>query len=117
MMERFGSFPDFTKENLSGNHLLLCLNQMNPILFPECNTKFGPPEGYSEDHCKTIPAYVGMINEGCWEGSNLVVVAWKPTPEELADLNQDGVIYVAVIGGLMPHALSTTYREAIGGQR
>lgn len=85
---------------------------MTPVDFREHNTRFGPPEGLEESQCQSIPAYVHTVQGGSCDGVQQVVVAWRPTPEELVVLEQGGPIYVAVLGGLPPHYLCVDFHEA-----
>jgi hypothetical protein len=86
---------------------------MNPAHFPQANFKFGPPSDLEESQCTTIPAFVGEIKTGSCDGCQITVVAWLPTPQELAELNIGKPIYLSVIGGLPPHFLSTDFQQAI----
>lgn len=88
---------------------------MNPVSFPGSNKSFGPPEGMDESQVRIIPAYVGKITKGSLDGEPIVVVAWKLSPEDRENLkNNDGVIYLTVLGGgLPPHLLSTSFAQAI----
>ena len=89
---------------------------MTPIKFKEANTQFGPPPDLTESQCQSIPAYVGKISGGSIDGSQVVVVAWKPSPDELIDLNAGIPVYLAMIGGLAPHLLTTNFESAIKPQ-
>jgi len=86
---------------------------MTPVLFPQCNAAFGPPSDLDESQCATIPAYVGEVKRGSVEGSKIVVVAWLPTPEELAIIKAGGPIFLSMMGGLAPHFVTTSFEEAI----
>jgi hypothetical protein len=82
---------------------------VTPVQFPESNRMIGPPAQIREDLCSSIPACIGHFNGGPWDGADSIVVAWKPTIEELAQLNRGGPIYVHFIGGVPPHCLSTHF--------
>jgi len=84
---------------------------MIPITFPEANHKFGPPKGYDESQVRTIPAFVGEVNGGSVDGSFQVIVAWKPTKEEVKQLIDGAPIFVTMMGGLAPHALGTSFKS------
>jgi len=87
---------------------------MTPVNFPEANTRFGPPVDLEESQCMTIPAYLGSVNnQDCVDGANVIVVAWKPSQEELNILMLGGSIYLSVLGGLPPHFLCTDFVTAI----
>ncbi len=80
--------------------------------FEGTNAKLGPPEDLAESQCATIPAFVTKVLRGSMEGSTLVVVAWKPTPDELAQLNAGNPVFLSCLGGLIPHFLTTNLAEA-----
>ena len=81
---------------------------MTPVDFPEANSKFGPPPGYTEEQVGSIPTFVGKINGGANDGDACVIAAWKPNDEEIADIVAGKPIYLVMLGGLMPHLLTTT---------
>jgi len=85
---------------------------MNPANFPEANCAFGAPSDLDESQVLTIPAYKGVIRGGNLDGSEFVVVAWVPTPAELAQLIAGGAVYLSMLGGLAPHFLTTSVKEA-----
>lgn len=85
---------------------------MTPSDFPDSNSVFGPPPGLEESQCLSIPAYVGEVRGGSCDGLRHVIVAWRPSEEELRDLQQGGLVYLSVIGGLAPHYLSTDFHTA-----
>ena len=86
---------------------------MTPIAFPEANQKFGAPPGYAESQVATIPAYVGQLVGGSCDGVQCVVVAWRPTDEELAAINAGSPIFLTCLGGLPAHVLTTDFKVAI----
>jgi hypothetical protein len=85
---------------------------MNATDFPEANTKHGPPPGLDESHVKTIPSFKAQIEGGPHDGTEMVVVAWRPTPEDLKRLNAGALVYLSMMGGLCPHFLSTSFKDA-----
>lgn len=85
---------------------------MTPQNFDEANQVFSPPKDLDESQCISIPAFVGEVKSGSVDGVPLVVVAWRPTSEELDRLNAGCAIFLTMIGGLAPHYLSTTFEEA-----
>lgn len=89
---------------------------MNPVQFPQANTRFGPPEDLEESQCRNIHAFAGEIRGGSIDGSLIVITAWKPTEEEIEQLKRGGYVYLTVIGGLPPHCLTTDFKSAINIQ-
>lgn len=85
---------------------------MDLVKFPESNQMFGPPEGMTEDHVRQAWAFVGVVQGGPFDGCQLVVTAWRPTPDDLSRLSKDGLLYFTCLGGLPPHFLSTDFAEA-----
>lgn len=86
---------------------------MTPVKFPQANVTFGPPEDLEESQCKSIPAYVGEVKAGSVDGASMVVVAWKPSEAEMAELNAGGYVYLQCLGGLPPHYVATSFEHAI----
>ena len=86
---------------------------MNPVAFQEANTTFGPPVGMDESQVAPIPAFVGVIAGGNLDGALLTVVAWKPTEEELKELNAGGSAFLSTINGLPPHYITTSFLDAV----
>lgn len=85
---------------------------MDPVKFPQCNARYGPPEGLVESQVRTIHAYEGTVERGSCEGCKMVVVAHKPTPEDIARIVAGEPIFITQIGGLAPHFLTTSFEEA-----
>ena len=85
---------------------------MTPIKFPQANVAFGPPPDLKESQCRTIHGFIGEVSQGSVEGSALVVTAWQPTPEELAELNAGGAVFLSFLGGLPPHLATTSFQAA-----
>lgn len=86
---------------------------MTPTIFPQANCRFKAPTDLEESQCMTIDAFKGKVVGGSVDGSDFVVVAWTPTPDELAKLNAGSPIFLSMMGGLAPHFLTTNFDEAI----
>ena len=82
---------------------------MKAVRFPQATTFFGPPPGLSESQVKMIPAFIGTVQRGSMEGSAMVITAWKPSPDDLARLNQGDPIFLTFLGSLPPHMVSTDF--------
>lgn len=86
---------------------------MQPTKFDEMNIVFGPPDGYSEQHVRSVPAFSGQITIGPFEGTQIAITAWKPSPEELAELNRGAPVFISFIGGLPPHYVGTSFNQVL----
>lgn len=86
---------------------------MKPIYFPESNCEFGPPADMDESQVMKIFAYRGDVQGGSVDGSQQVIVAWMPNSLEKAAIFQGAPIYISMMGGLAPHFLTTTFKEAL----
>jgi hypothetical protein len=86
---------------------------MQPAEFPESNAKFRHPDDLDESQCYTISGYLGKRIGGNLDGADFVVVAWKPSPEDLDRLNAGHPIYLSCLGGLPPHFLTMSFNDAI----
>lgn len=85
---------------------------MTPITFPEANASFKAPSDLHENQVATIMAYFGPIPGGSMDGEKMVVVAWKPSPDELAALNSGAPVFLTTLGGLPPHFITTDFASA-----
>lgn len=85
---------------------------MIPTTFPQANGNHGAPKDVNEDNVRRMPSFTGNIQGGPFDGSQMVIVAWKPTLADLVNLNNGGCVFVSVIGQLSPHYVSSTFEEA-----
>lgn len=60
-----------------------------PVKFDGANFNFGPPVGLEE--------MVGHLP--CFLNGRSVVSAWKLSPEELAEVNRTGVVFITIMSG------------------
>lgn len=74
---------------------------MFPANFDEANTNMAPPEGVSEDEVGTLRVWKGSGTSG--EGS-IVISCWKPTQEELEEIQRTGRVWLWIMGKTMPPA-------------
>lgn len=76
---------------------------MIPCSFPESNGYYDRPENMPE--CEVLSTFTGKDL-----GGQLVVIScWKPTKEELEEINNTGRIWVWHFGTpLQPHAVTGT---------
>lgn len=70
---------------------------MDPVRHPTNNMALTPPKGVSEEECQTLYATSGTI-----DGHRAVWSFWKPTPEELAALNEGKPVVFGVWGDKHP---------------
>lgn len=70
----------------------------------------GAPRDWTEANgpCGTLP----IIHRRDAHGNPESVSAWKPTPEELAQLNAGGFVILSVIGWQIPVSIYTADKEA-----
>lgn len=57
--------------------------------FPGSNKVFGPPPG--SENCGSLHTFVN---------GHAIVSAWRPTPEELEEINRTGMIFTSSLSGL-----------------
>lgn len=86
---------------------------MSPTVFDEINCNFTPPPTLEESQCAQIRGYHGVVERGSLEGAKVIVVAWKPSDEDLMRLLNGSPVFLSVFGGLPPHMLTTSFAEAI----
>jgi hypothetical protein len=84
---------------------------MNPVSFPQANQTFGPPADLEESQCQPIRAFLGKIEGGSCDGSDIVVVAWQPSRYDLELILSGSPIFISMIGGLAPHCVGTSFDE------
>ena len=85
---------------------------MIPTQFPQANKVFGAPKDLHEEQVRAIPAYLGTVEGGSVDGCPIVVTAWQPTLQEIADIVAGQPVFLSVIGGLPPHFLTTRFEQA-----
>lgn len=103
---------------------------MIPVRPPVSNAVFTAPADMDYTQVFSIHAFKSAVKAGFTQdvlagevppGSNLdgspfVVTAWKPTPEELEELNRGACVYLSCLAGLPPHFLTTNWSDATYGQ-
>lgn len=82
---------------------------MIPTQFPQANTHFKAPPGYTEDQVATIPAFVGELEGGNMDGSEAVIVAWQPSPAELELLAKGNPVFIGFLAGVPPHFVCAAF--------
>ena len=58
---------------------------------PNCNHTYGAPSDMTEDQCGALPVILHEMNGSVWAES-----FWKPTPEQLAELNAGKAVVLGV---------------------
>jgi len=87
---------------------------MKPTGFKEANCVFGPPEGFEESQVVPIHAYQAQLAGGSCDGAPVVITAWLPSDDELAELNAGAPVYLTFLGGLPAHMATTSFKQARG---
>jgi len=72
---------------------------MIPSNFDQANSQLLPPEGMSEDEVGTLCAYRGVYEE---TDEPFVVTCFKPTREELDEIEKTGRVWVIMLGESIP---------------
>jgi len=80
--------------------------------FPQANAKLSRPSDLADSQCQSMKAYFGEIKSGSCDGGKLIITAWKPSPEELKDINDGKPIYLCCLNGIPPHFLCTDFELA-----
>ena len=73
---------------------------MIPTSFDESNGVLDKPPGMTYDECEVLSVWRGESSDGV----PLVVSQWKPTREELDEINRTGRVWLIVLGHTMPPA-------------
>lgn len=68
--------------------------------FDEENAVFEKPPDMMADECDALSVWRGAI--GSHDGPQVVISCWKPTKEELEEINRTGRVWVIVLGQSMP---------------
>jgi len=88
---------------------------MTPIDPPVSNAVFGAPADLDESQVHPIRGFRFEIRSGNLDGSNAVVVAWRPDEQDIEAINRGDPIFLTCIGGLVPHFLTTQFTVATMG--
>lgn len=69
--------------------------------FPEANFTYPKPKFLNDEEADSLRVFTGNLNSSA--GVLPVIVSkWKPSYEDLLDLNNGGSIYLVVLGHTMP---------------
>jgi len=71
---------------------------MEPASFDQADTVLDKPQGFSHDQCGALSVFRGRRSDGL----PVVISCWKPTREELAEIQRTGRVWLMVIGETMP---------------
>ena len=75
--------------------------------FPESNHVFDKPSDMSRDECDALSVFVGQTSDN--PPQDVVISCWKPTAEELEEINRTGRVWCWHYGsGLQPHCITGT---------
>lgn len=72
-----------------------------PFAFPEANVIYYPPAGMEED---VVPLHVRRL-DGC------LVSCWRLSAEELAEVLRTGVVWLSVMGRMLPPVMISGRRS------
>lgn len=88
---------------------------MTPVRFPEANQVIGPPAGMTEDQVRAIPVFIGQIADpkSNLDGATVFVVAWELSDAEIEKLKVSRRVFVGMLGGVPPHALSLDFNTCL----
>lgn len=86
---------------------------MTPCYFVGANSRFTHPDGMDESQVREIFAHKGTVSGGNLDGADFVVVAWRPSLNDMQHMMNGGLVYLTTIGGLPPHFISTDVQEAM----
>lgn len=73
---------------------------MQPANFDESNHVLDKPASMSREQCDALSVWVGPDSNGL----PVVISCWKPTKEELAEIQKTGRVWLIVWGITMPPA-------------
>ncbi len=79
---------------------------MVPASFDESTHVLGRPPEMTDDQCDPL-CVAGAVTP---EGLPLVISCWKMTPDELAEVNRTGRIWLMVVGHTMPPVMLSGVR-------
>lgn len=73
---------------------------MNPVAFPEANEALLRPPSMSRQECKAL----AVCRAQTWNGISVVISCWKPTADELEEIQRTGQVWLVLVGDTMPPA-------------
>jgi hypothetical protein len=73
---------------------------VNPVEFEGQTTLLAPPAGTPRGECGALPVRIVPVPGSTYGGH--ILSYWRPTPEELAELNAGAHVRLAVHGGGHP---------------
>lgn len=79
---------------------------MESSAFDEETGVLDPPPGVSNEDCASLSVWQGELSDGV----RGVISCWKPSPEEMAEIQRTGRVWLLIWGRTMPPAyVSGTY--------
>ena len=85
---------------------------MIPASFDESNGVLDKPDGMTYDECQVLSTWRGESTDGL----PLVVSCWKMTPEELAEVNRTGRVWLLVYGETMQPSVVEGCKPFVSGE-
>lgn len=78
---------------------------MQAVSFDESNACLGAPKGMTPEEVETLSIWRGdLLFHGMDRPVTTVVSCYKPTKEELEEINKTGRIWLVIMGATMPPA-------------
>ena len=71
---------------------------MRPANFEHSNCSLDSPSNMKTDDCEPLFVYRGLDGRD----RPVVISCWKPTAEEIAEIQRTGRVWLTVCGGMMP---------------
>lgn len=75
---------------------------MQPERFAQKNFTFTKPEGMTEEQCGDLEVWRGNVPLPGGQIYPAIISCWRLSPEELAEVNKTGVVWLEIISNGMP---------------
>ena len=75
---------------------------MKGVSFPQQTTVFGKPEGWKDEDCYGLPVAQSYYLNSEGKPVACLISCWEFTPEDMAEFQKTGKIYLSITGSGMP---------------
>lgn len=76
---------------------------MLAIEFPEANFVYKKPSHMTDEQCSDLCVWRGStVIESTYHPVPAIISCWKLSVEDLEEINKNGVLWLTVIGNIMP---------------